>query len=182
MDWIKWSKGLGWKPEVASIAAALGIDRWSAAARCMEVWEWADDHTANGNASSVTKSFIDTRAGIVGFAEAMEKVGWLTVKNDKIQFPNFDRHNSQTAKTRALTNVRVKRSRNARTVSNPLPEKRREEIHTPLAPQGGETVFRFRRDGGQAVSREMAEEFRKTASMSDEEYAAYQAAKTAVAQ
>jgi hypothetical protein len=60
-------------------------------------------------------------------AEAMKKAGWLAVKNGSLVFPNFDRHNGSTAKTRACGNNRVKRFRNAATVTNPLPEKRREE-------------------------------------------------------
>jgi hypothetical protein len=47
--------------------------------------------------------------------------------------PKFDRHTSQSAKTRASTAKRVAKSRNAETVTESLLEKRREEkIETPI--------------------------------------------------
>jgi hypothetical protein len=69
-----------------------------------------------------------------GFAKAMESVGWIIRIGDEITIPNMQRHNGQTAKTRAATGKRVEKHRNlcnADTVTNvtlePLPEKRREE-------------------------------------------------------
>lgn len=101
--------------------------------KLLRVWGWFDQQTQNGNAGSVTgnalKRFIDRLVGVTGFAESMSKVGWL---NDS-GIPNFDRHNGESSKKRALTNKRVKRLRNVVSVTKALPEKRREEI-TPIVP------------------------------------------------
>jgi hypothetical protein len=87
---------------------------------------------------------IDRITFHTGFSDALINVGWLEGKEGAYSLPNFDKHNGQTAKTRAATNRRVARSRancNAPTVTKteqkPLPEKRREEVeknkvNTPL--------------------------------------------------
>jgi hypothetical protein len=71
--------------------------------------------------------------------------GWMADDGHSLTLPNFDRHNGKTAKTRAMTAKRVathKAKSNAvsvtSSVSDALPreEKRREEINTPLPPQG----------------------------------------------
>jgi hypothetical protein len=58
----------------------------------------------------------------------MHKVGWLEVQEvdgrPVLIFPKWERHMSQSAKRRALT---AKRVCNARSVTEALPEKRREE-------------------------------------------------------
>jgi hypothetical protein len=91
------------------------------------VWRWFNQHTENGNAPSVTKKLIDREVGVTGFIDAICNVHWMTEQNGTIQVVNFERHNSKSAKNRALTNDRVKRKRNADIVTNALPEKRREE-------------------------------------------------------
>lgn len=148
-DWMKVEKTTPDKPEIEAIAAALGIDPDAAFGKCFRVWRWFDDHTTNGNAPSVTKNAIDRRAGVTGFADAMEKAGWLQADNNGVSLPQFDRHNGETSKARALTAKRVANSRsksnaecNAPTVTSPLAreEKRREEDNTkkdtPPTPKG----------------------------------------------
>jgi len=56
----------------------------------------------------------------------MREVGWLRGEEGSLVLPNFDRHNGETAKKRALTKDRVKRFRNADGVTRE--EKRREEV------------------------------------------------------
>jgi len=69
-------------------------------------------------------------------------VGWLVVDGDCFELPKFDRHNGESAKKRALSNVRkqVFRSRNADSVpgverserSNSVPrEEKKREIQPP---------------------------------------------------
>jgi hypothetical protein len=122
-DWIKWLVGLAAKPEVLRMADLLQLTRYDVAARLMVIWEWGDSETTDGYAPSVTKTFLDERSGVPGFANAMEKVGWLEVENGGIRFPRWDEHNSQTAKARALTFRRMRkkrlRNRNARRVTKP---------------------------------------------------------------
>ncbi len=146
-DWLKIQVDTPDKPEIETMADHLGIDPDSVFGKCFKVWRWFDAHTQDGNASGVTKSAVDRRAGVTGFALAMELVGWLRETENGIELPNFDRHNGKTAKKRALTASRVSRSKsksnaksNAKVTQQPLPdalpreEKRREDIPTPLPP------------------------------------------------
>jgi len=57
----------------------------------------------------------------------MVEVGWLDTTSGGIALPDFEKHNSETAKQRALTAIRVRRHHNAPIATKALPEKRREE-------------------------------------------------------
>ncbi len=129
-DWIKVEHCLADKPEILIMAAKLGMDRYAVMGRLLTVWTWFDCHTVNGNVSGVTGSFVDTLIACAGFAEAMQNVGWLAVANERVSVPNFDRHISKSAKARALTNIRVKRSRNAPSVTKALPDQNQNQIRT----------------------------------------------------
>ena len=121
------------------MAAMLSIDGDSVAGKLIRVWVWASRNCNGDGVTNVTvKPIIDRCAGVTGFANTMIAVGWLEESNNRLTFPNFHRHCSQTAKERANTNRRVSTHRkkcNAATVTNvtpsplqkPLPEKRREE-------------------------------------------------------
>ena len=125
--WIKVENCTPDKPEIFHIADQLEIDPDAVLGKLIRLWIWADSQTYDGNASSVTRSLLDRVAGVTGFALAMENAGWLTPTDGGFVFPNFERHNGQTAKTRALTSKRVQKHRNASSVTSALPEKRREE-------------------------------------------------------
>ena len=132
-DWIKLQKDTPDKPEVLAIASRLGIDPDAVVGKLVRVWSWFDTHTVDGNASCVTFSFLDRITGVTGFAEQMCLIGWLEQSGHDLRLPNFDYHNGETAKKRALTKNRVEKSRsnadsNAQSVTKALPEKRREEI------------------------------------------------------
>jgi len=137
-DWIKVQHVTPDKPEVIGIADHLGIDQDAVTGKLLRLWIWADQQTFDGNAGgngiSVTTSFIDRCTSVAGFADAMIRVGWLSSSDGRMTFPNFDRHNGQTAKQRGLTTKRVARHRdksndvcNDGSVTQALPEKRREE-------------------------------------------------------
>jgi hypothetical protein len=110
-DWIKIEIVTPDKPEIIAMSETLQIDQDAILGKLVRLWIWADQQTydgnAKGNALSVTKSFIDRCTGVIGFAEAMLSTGWLRQENCSLLFPNFDRHNGQTAKQRALTAKRV---------------------------------------------------------------------------
>jgi hypothetical protein len=85
---------------------------------------------------SVTYSLLDRLAGVTGFAEQMTFVGWLNQDGHVLSLPNFEYHNGETAKKRALGKNRQEKHRsnddsnansNASSVTETLPEKRREE-------------------------------------------------------
>ncbi len=126
-DWIKVEHATIDKPEVLQMADLLHISADDVLGKLVRVWTWFDVQSLDGNAGSVTgvtlMKFIDRLVTSQGFAATMLKVGWLTDTG----IPNFDNHNGESAKKRALNNKRQKRFRNADGVTNALPEKRREE-------------------------------------------------------
>jgi hypothetical protein len=136
-DWLKIEACTPDKPEVIGIADMLGIPPAHAFGCLFLVWRWFDQHTTSGNASFVTKVTVDRLSGNAGFADSMEKVGWLHIDDDgSVTLPHFDTHNGETAKQRGLTAKRVAKSKaksnaegNGMVTEEALPkeEKRREE-------------------------------------------------------
>lgn len=110
-DWIKMRCNLDTDPAVFQMAAALEMDELAVVGRLWKVWSWADQHCADCNAVSVTRNVLDRITATPGFADAMQKVGWLEGLDGALSFPHFDRHNGQTAKKRALTRNRVEKTR-----------------------------------------------------------------------
>jgi hypothetical protein len=138
-DWIKLQKDTFEKPEVVSIAEFLNLDPDTVVGKLARIWSWFDTHTVDGNATSVTFAFVNRLTGVTGFAEQLAAVGWLCQGEGGLTLPNFDFHNGETAKSRALGKNRTEKHRsnadtvtknansNADTVTKALPEKRREE-------------------------------------------------------
>jgi hypothetical protein len=136
-DWIKIEHALPDKPEVMDMAAILGIDADAVVGKLIRVWTWFDNHTADGNAPVTVRALLDRYTGVSNFVLTMQDVGWIEENEGLLRVSHFDRHNGQTAKTRANTNRRVAKSRNGNggSVTNvtpgalqkPLPEKRRED-------------------------------------------------------
>ena len=135
-DWIKLQKDTPDKPEVLAISSRMNLDPDAVVGKLVRIWSWFDTHTIDGNANSVTFSLLDRLAGITGFAEQMTFVGWLDQKGHVLTLPNFEYHNGETAKKRALGKNRQDKHRNneesnansnASSVTKTSPEKRREE-------------------------------------------------------
>ncbi len=142
-DWIKFEAGTPDKPEVWAIASQLSIDPDAAVGKLLRVWVWFDQHTENGNAPAVTKMLLDRLVGVPGFCDAVVRAGWLADDGTTISISKFERHNGETAKSRALTAKRVAKHKgksnaegNAPVTPAPLPkeEKRREEIEANASP------------------------------------------------
>lgn len=136
-DWIKMRTNLDTDPRVLQIAEDLGLSELQVVGCLWKLWSWADEHTLDGNAVSVTEALLDRFTGVTGFAKSLRKVGWLEGEDRDLSFPRFDEHNGKTAKNRAQTKKRVEKSRNAPSVTKALPEKRREEKsnkHPPNSP------------------------------------------------
>lgn len=162
--WIKIEVSTPDKPEVWRMAQILDIDPDAVVGKLIRLWAWCDANlSASGNADVTIKPLLDRVTTKPGFADALEKVGWLKIDGDALQFCNFDRHNGQSSKNRALTSRRVAAHRQNVTqpvtedVTQPvtvaaLTEKRREEKSTiaPCSPpQAG--------DGDQLLQAEPAE-------------------------
>jgi uncharacterized phage protein (TIGR02220 family) len=138
-DWIKMRIALADDPAVISIAARLSVDEFEVVGMLHHLWGWADTQSRDGHAPGVTNVWIDRYVRHVGFAEAMVSVGWLKVDESGVTFPNFERHNGESAKARALAAERKRNqrgkvtaesgqvSRNERDISVTREEKRREE-------------------------------------------------------
>ncbi len=142
------------KPEVLALTAKMGWDDPDlTVGKLFRVWRWFDQQTTDGNAPGVTKALLDRIAGVTGFAEAMQFVGWLVVTDDGASLPNFGKHCGKTAKERAQTAKRVAAHKsngrgngrgngggNATTVTEALPredKREEEEKHTQtLASEG----------------------------------------------
>lgn len=138
-DWIKMKISLASDPAVISIAARLDHTEFSVVGMLHHLWSWADTQSRDGHAPGVTEKWVDRYVQCDGFAQAMQSVGWLIISDDGLEFPRFDRHNGDNAKTRALASSRQKKkrsndaesapdlSRNERDESVTREEKRREE-------------------------------------------------------
>lgn len=138
-EWIKMRNDLAEDPAVISMAGALGVDEDLIVGKLHRLWSWADRQSRDGHAVGVTQKWIDRHIRCDGFAAAMAQVGWLAIDSSGISFPNFDRHNGETAKTRALGTKRKQKqrtvvpqvvpdvSRTDRDKSETREEKRREE-------------------------------------------------------
>jgi hypothetical protein len=146
-DWIKMRGDLAEDPAVIGIAGRLGAEEDLIVGKLHRLWAWADRQSRDGHAASVTEVWVDRFVGRDGFASAMQAVGWLAVDATGISFPNFERHNGKTAKTRGLSANRQQSrrarvtpesrepSRNVRDASVTREEKRREEILNPPTPR-----------------------------------------------
>jgi len=109
--WIEWEKGLVRKPEVIRISRILSCTPQHAAACCMQVWEWAEDVTSTGFVADIDAEAVSFAAGVPGIGEAMREVGWLSEEMSGINFSNWDRHNGEPAKKRALDALRKRQKR-----------------------------------------------------------------------
>ncbi|CAJ0719425.1 hypothetical protein LMG6871_02855 [Ralstonia edaphis] len=145
-NWIKFEVDTPEKPEVLALTVAMGWDDPDlTVGKLLRVWRWFDQHTLEGNAPGVSAALLDRIAGVTGFSTEMAKVGWLLISADGISLPNFDRHNGETAKSRALTAKRVaKHKANSKgngevtlaalPESLPKEEKNKEEVNNPPNP------------------------------------------------
>lgn len=126
-DWIKMRTDLAGDPAVIRIRRATGLDADAVVGKLHRLWSWADAHTADGFAAGLDAEWVDEFAGCTGFAASMAAAGWLEVTSDGVRFVNFERHNGQPAKVRALRKTRMERFRGARSATDAPLEKRREE-------------------------------------------------------
>lgn len=114
--WIKIDRDLPHKPEVMRMAELLGVDELQVVGHLVLFWSWCD-----ANMSLDCPDVIGTKRGLNraachdGMVDALIEVGWLQVVQDGVQekyrIPNFERHLSKSAKTRALDQQKKQRKR-----------------------------------------------------------------------
>jgi hypothetical protein len=148
IPWIKWVRGLAKKPKTLQVAAILGVDRHSAAARLMEVWEWCDDAIADPDqkwdgvvplAPGHVVPLIEEVSATPGIAEAMKAVGWLRFEDDQTVFPDWGRNNGSSTKKR-LTEAKKKarQRKNAHGPSRKCPDESGTNVPIENAAREGE--------------------------------------------
>jgi hypothetical protein len=138
-DWLKIRLDLRDDPAVVMMARRLGLEEDAVVGKLVRFWSWANRHVKKNGCAPVTLMFIDALVGRAGFANSLRDVGWLFAPDaENIVIPKWNRHNSQTAKARALAAIRMAksrlRSRCARGATKAQPEKRREEKSKPPPP------------------------------------------------
>jgi hypothetical protein len=109
--WIKFDKNLPEKPEVWQIASELNLDPDAVVGKLMRVWTWFDENAVGCHAPSVTKKILERDVGVTGFCQAMINAGWMLDEDNLISLPNYDRHNGESAKQRALATERKAKQR-----------------------------------------------------------------------
>lgn len=109
--WIKMRTDLADDPAVIAMSGRLMMSEFSVVGVLHAVWSWADQHTTDGHAVGVTGAWLNSRFRCDGLAEAMQAVGWLIIDASGLTLPNFERHNGESAKKRALATERQRRSR-----------------------------------------------------------------------
>jgi hypothetical protein len=144
-DWIKVEAATPNKPEILKVSRMLGITKDDAFGKVMRFWLWLDSVCVDGHVDGVVSTDVDAVVGTDGFANALKCVGWINFNDEDeiIETPNFDRHNGETAKKRALKNRRQKKWREkvddpvdtaASTTASTREEKRREDSKKEEAP------------------------------------------------
>ncbi|KAL0630454.1 hypothetical protein Q9L58_010697, partial [Maublancomyces gigas] len=113
-DWIKMRTALANDPAVIAIALDLDKSEFEVVGMLHHLWSWADSQSEDGHIKRVTEKWIDRYVHQVGFSKSMVSAGWLIVKEDGITFPNFERHNGESAKKRAEAAERQRISRENR--------------------------------------------------------------------
>lgn len=134
-SWLKLRHDLIDAPEIRRLAKSLGVTKDDVLGKLFRCWSWFDRHSHGGRVADETTELVDEIVGFSGFAAALVSVGWLAEHQGGIVIPNWDRHNSETAKQRALDASRKAAARDSGVVSGNEPD-------TPTRPCPATTVTR----------------------------------------
>ena len=114
--WIKMRTDLRDSPKVVRMASALQADRLRIIGGLHSVWSLFDKHSEDGILQGYTPEIVDDDIRWPGFMAAMMAVEWAAYEGETLALPEFDTHNGQSAKRRAMD---ADRKRNVRKVSAP---------------------------------------------------------------
>ncbi len=116
-DWIPIRLDLPEDPAVLRMADKLETRPETVVGYCVKFWSWVSRQCNAPTVTGVTLKRLGDSIALPGFPELLVDVGWLEYddsgENPVITIPNYDRWLSESAKSRALTRKRVKKSRNA---------------------------------------------------------------------
>ena len=120
-DWIKMRSELQSHPKVVRILSATHADKFRVIGGLHAVWSVFDMHSSGGSLFGYTPETMDHVIGWDGFSDALIAVKWLIYDGaETLTLPEFDEHNSQSAKRRAEDQ---KRKRDARRNEENSPDK-----------------------------------------------------------
>lgn len=119
MSWIKMRVELQTHPKVVRILSAMRpqsvrqpTDKFWVIGGLHAVWCVFDTHSEDGILVGYTPDTLDHIIGLPGISDAMMAVGWLVYDGvETLTLPEFDEHNSQSAKRRAEDQKRKKVAR-----------------------------------------------------------------------
>ena len=115
-DWIKLEHSTLDKPEVLRTAEMLGVSRDSAIGVFVRYFVWLDRNLSGSCPDvvrNVSRKSLDDVLGCAGFAACLQSVGWAEIDENAwaLRVINAERHNGNTAKSRALDARRKRKSR-----------------------------------------------------------------------
>lgn len=104
--------GLQKHPKVVRMASALKADRFRIVGGLHSAWCLFDEYTVDGVMDGYTPEVFDELVGFPGLAQAMIDVNWLDASTPGfLVLPEFDTHNGEPAKRRAMDADRKRRDR-----------------------------------------------------------------------
>lgn len=112
MAWVKIDTTLPRKPVVLRVMRSTGCkDRNRVVGALVQLLCWADGMTGNGELPGLTPEDIDLEIGFDGLGQALIDAGWLELFEEGLRFRDWDTHNGESAKKRALDARRSARLR-----------------------------------------------------------------------
>ena len=106
MRWIKVDVDTPQKPAIVRLARDCGCTRGDAFLAFFRLYSWLDEQTADGCLYADPEE-VDAVARLQGTAASLAASGWLTFTPDgRLAVTNWQEHNGQSAKRRAMDAVR----------------------------------------------------------------------------
>jgi hypothetical protein len=147
--WIKMRMALQRDPKVLRLAFALKVHRHQVIGALHQVWCTFDEYSIDGKIAYKPEE-MDALLSWKGFTRAMVNIGWIDFKApNTLIMHNFEAHNGESARKRAVDAARQSANRNKRkSAPDPLPVSRfdRDSSHagsvTPVTPKSPAGVTR----------------------------------------
>ena len=106
MRWIKIDVDTPQKPAIVRLAHDCGCSRGDAFLAFFRLYSWLDENTADGTLYADPDE-VDAVARLQGTAASLSSSGWLLFSADgRLAVTNWQEHNGQSAKRRAMDAVR----------------------------------------------------------------------------
>ena len=107
MSWIKIQKSLPKSNKVLRLAEVLRVRRAEALGLALDWFCWLDEQCTDGS-TGMTPRMVNEVIGHKRFAEGLVAIGWAELDSEgRVCVVDFDAHNGQSAKARAMTAKRM---------------------------------------------------------------------------